>query len=352
MSAETSSRYSGSIPARASSASARRGAARGIALAGVDGSLHARERPVKRGRARALSRRQQGVAARQREPVRLADGRADLDPDRDVEVAHQALDHRRLLRVLLAEVRDVGADDVEQLGDHGRDAVEMAAAAVGALERLGHAADRHGGREARRVDLLGCGREQVVDPELGGELGVALGVTRVRGQVGRVVELGRVDEQRDDDDVALLARAPHQRQMALVERAHRRDETEPVLPARRGCASAARSSAIGCERLHAGWASRAAGDRCCRSRLTPRSGRARVAARARRTAGAGRRPPPATAARWRVTVASSPRATGPVSARSGPRSRPVLDGGADQRHEQLALEPGGGGRPARRPPRA
>ena len=46
------------------------------------------------------------------------------------------------------------------------------------------------------------GREQAVDAELGRQRAVPALVARVRGEVGRLVELGRVDEQRDDDDVA------------------------------------------------------------------------------------------------------------------------------------------------------
>ena len=60
-----------------------------------------------------------------------------LDAHGQVEVAHQAADDERLLRVLLAEEGHVGADHVQQLGDHGRDAVEVGDAAVLALERLG-----------------------------------------------------------------------------------------------------------------------------------------------------------------------------------------------------------------------
>ena len=64
-------------------------------------------------------------------------------------------------------------------------AVEVRAAAVGALERLGHPGHRHGRGEAGRIDLLDRRREQVVDADLSGELGVALGISRIRVEVGR-----------------------------------------------------------------------------------------------------------------------------------------------------------------------
>ena len=155
VSGETSARYSGSTPAaviaaRASAAIA--GASRsprGDRLAG--GLQRARQRQ----RALALAVAQAHVAARQRQPVGLADGRADLDPHGDVEVAHEPADDRDLLGVLLAEVRDVGPGDVEELRHDGRDAVEVRLPARRALQRRGDAGDADARREAGRVDRLG-----------------------------------------------------------------------------------------------------------------------------------------------------------------------------------------------------
>src|SRR3546814_1586560 len=54
----------------------------------------------------------------------------------EIEVARHAADDRELLPVLFAEDRDVGLHLIEQFGDDGRDAVEMAgtrgAAIIGA----------------------------------------------------------------------------------------------------------------------------------------------------------------------------------------------------------------------------
>ena len=47
-----------------------------------------------------------------------------------------------------------------------------------------------------------------------------------------LVELGRVDEQGHHHDLALLARAPDERQMSLVQRSHRGDEPDRVPRAR------------------------------------------------------------------------------------------------------------------------
>ena len=117
---------------------ARRLATRGgVALAGGDGGLGGLQRAAQGERALAVGAAQVGVAAGEREAVGLADGRADLDRDGHVEVAHEPADDERLLGVLLAEEGDVGPDHVQQLGDDGGDAVEVRGAAVRALERLG-----------------------------------------------------------------------------------------------------------------------------------------------------------------------------------------------------------------------
>ena len=87
--------------------------------------------------------------------------------------------------------------------------------------------------EALGVDLAHGRGEQHVDAELGGLGGVVGLGARVGGEVAGVVELGRVDEQRDDHGVLLLARRPHQRVVAGVEGAHRRHEPDrPALGAR------------------------------------------------------------------------------------------------------------------------
>ena len=101
-------------------------------------------------------------------------------------------------------------------------------------------ADRRG--EAVGVDLGDGGGEQHVDAELG-DRGVARLRARVGVEVAGLVELRRVDEQRDDDLVAALARGAHQRLVAGVERAHRRHEPD-ARPAARAAATCARTSAI------------------------------------------------------------------------------------------------------------
>ena len=110
---------------------------------------------------------------------------------------------------------------------------KWADAAVLALERLRDAADVHRGGEAGRVHLGELRREEQVGAGLGRQGAVAALVARVGRQVARLVELGRVDEERDDDLVARGARATDEAQMAVVQRAHGRDEADDALGASR-----------------------------------------------------------------------------------------------------------------------
>ena len=144
------------------------------------------------------------VARRQRQAVGLADGRAGDDLGRDREVARHLADDHDLLRVLLAEVGVLRADDAEQDGHHGRDAVEVAGPG-GALERPGERPDVDDGVEAGRVDLLDRRRPDEVDALGLADREVARLVARVALVVGRLVELARVDEDRDDRGRVVLA---------------------------------------------------------------------------------------------------------------------------------------------------
>ena len=66
-------------------------------------------------------------------------------------------------------------------------------------------------------------------PSLRRDLQVCALVHRIAVQVGRLAELGRVDEQAHHDRVASLSCAAEQRAMAAVQRPHRRDEPDPAV---------------------------------------------------------------------------------------------------------------------------
>ena len=108
----------------------------------------------------------------------------------------------------------------------------MAGPARRPLEGLADAADDHRRRCAVLVHLGRVRREQHIDAGALSDGRVARLVARIRLEIGGVVELRRVHEQRHDGDLAVDARAPHQRQVPLVEVSHRRYEADSgALPA-------------------------------------------------------------------------------------------------------------------------
>ena len=86
------------------------------------------QRAGQRERAPPLVGGQEPVAAGQREPVGVPDGRHPDDRRAQVEVVGHQPDQRQLLVVLLAEVGPPRADQVQQLGDDREHAGEVAGA--------------------------------------------------------------------------------------------------------------------------------------------------------------------------------------------------------------------------------
>ena len=155
-----------------------------------------------------LGRRQPCIARRQRQPVSLPDGFARHDLDRDVEIARHAADDMKLLEILLAEECQVGAGLQEQFCDDGGDAIEMAGPER-AAKALRHTIHRDHRREAVRIDLRSVRRVEKMRADGQKLLRIVMLGARIGGEIGRAVELFRVDEEGDDDPIgprAALAR--------------------------------------------------------------------------------------------------------------------------------------------------
>jgi|GEM_PF-5156961 len=140
-----------------------------------------------------------------------------------VEIAGHAADHGELLPVLFAEQRHVGQDLVEQLADHGGDAVEMAGAR-GAAEAVADARDRHVGGEALRIHRLDRRRPEERHAFRFQQRTVAFELARILVEILVGAELERVHEDRDDDVIGPFAGLAHKCQMAFMECAHGRNE--------------------------------------------------------------------------------------------------------------------------------
>ncbi|KEO91079.1 hypothetical protein EH32_01770 [Erythrobacter litoralis] len=175
----------------------------------------------------ALVGREIAIAARQREPVRLAHrGHAEDGIDMragEIEIARHGADDGELLEILLPEKRPVGLDLVEELGDHRRDPVEMSGSG-GTAQPLAHPLYRYAGRETGGIHRLDARRPEQRDP-------FCLEHRRILGKLAGIgvevlvrAELGGIDEDRGDDMVAMFARPADQREMPFVQRTHGRHQ--------------------------------------------------------------------------------------------------------------------------------
>ena len=151
--------------------------------------------------------------------------RAGTDhPDAEVEIARHLRHDPQLLKILLAEDRDIRPALGEQLADHGGDAAEevrpKAVLETGGGRTLGH----DPGGEAVRVHRLDVRIPDQVNL-LGGEFGdVGFPGARIGTEILRRRELRGVDEDRNDDFLRPAFRESHQRHMPVVKRSHGRHQ--------------------------------------------------------------------------------------------------------------------------------
>ena len=84
------------------------------------------------------------------------------------------------------------------------------------------------GCEALRIELARLRREEEIDALALGKPRILFLGPWVSGEVLVQVELRRVDEQGQNDDLAVGPRCTKQGQMSVMQRAHRRDEPNPL----------------------------------------------------------------------------------------------------------------------------
>src|SRR5271156_4998709 len=184
-------------------------------------------REAQRERVLTLGRREVGVARAHREAVFLAHDRHRHNLDIEVQIADHFLNRAQLLKILLAEDRQVRFDDVEQLGDHRRHPAEMARA-MRAAQTIRDVARVDRRLRVRRVHCSRLRREDDVDRHRLEHRAVALEVARIAREVLAGSKLGRIDEYRRDQDRRLATAFAHQRQMAVVQKAHRRHQRDSL----------------------------------------------------------------------------------------------------------------------------
>ena len=145
------------------------------------------------------------------------------DVNAQLEVRSEPAHDGELLVVLLAEQGHVRAGRGQQLGDHGRDAVEVPRS-CGAFHGLGQAGYPHRGGEPVRVHR--CGGRDEDDVDSFGIAGAQVVVERpwVVIEVAAFAELERIDEDRHDDGVSELSCSSDQLEVTAMQRSHRRDQ--------------------------------------------------------------------------------------------------------------------------------
>src|SRR5262245_65511207 len=80
------------------------------------------------------------------------------------------------------------------------------------------------GGEAFRIDLLDQRREDEINAEITADFLVALKWPRITAQVFLRAKLCRIDEDRHDNESAIVSSRTDERSMALVQRSHRRHQ--------------------------------------------------------------------------------------------------------------------------------
>lgn len=163
------------------------------------------------------------VTRAHREAVGLSHNWADSNFHRDIQIAHHAANNESLLGVLLAEESDVRLHDIEELEDDRAHAAKVAGAAE-AAEMLGERRFFDPGGEIGRVHIGGVRCKDQIYAFFCAGAAVGSEGTRVFLKVLFWTELRGVDEDGDDDPIAVATRGAYEGQVAFVQSAHGGDE--------------------------------------------------------------------------------------------------------------------------------
>ncbi len=161
------------------------------------------------------------VAGAHGEAILLPDHGAQGDLRAQLQVRDHAPDQDRLLEVLAAEDRHVGASQAQELRHHGEHSPEVSGP-VGAAEALGHRAGIHSdpGLTVGIDDPRVPGREDQVHPPLPGLLHVPLQIPGIGDEVLVGPELGGIHEDREDRRPGSLPGQINEGKVSLVQVSH------------------------------------------------------------------------------------------------------------------------------------
>ena len=131
-----------------------------------------------------------------------------------------------LLGVFLAEKGFVSPGNIHELRDDRRHAAEVDGTLSTAQLMSNVAVYVDVSAVPFRIHFSRFGMEHGVDADAFQLAAVFFKAARIGVEILVRPELGRVDEDRGDDDVTLFLRRPHEGQVAFVQGSHRRDEAD------------------------------------------------------------------------------------------------------------------------------
>ena len=142
-----------------------------------------------------------------------------MDAHGDVKLGEDGAQNSQLLGVLLSVERHVGTHQVDDLGAHERDAREMRGTRL-SFEDARDGSGIDGDRRGSRIHVLrGRGPHEVRSHRFE-RVHVRLQGSRIGVEVLSGSELGRVDEDRDDDVVGERVGLSHELQVPGVQGTH------------------------------------------------------------------------------------------------------------------------------------
>ena len=155
------------------------------------------------------------VSARKGQAIRLANGLTTDDLDPEAQIGRHASNHGELLEILRSEHGDMGSGRKKELRDDRGHTAKMTRP-IRPTQGLRQTIDIDPRNGPFRIEFLG--RRRPDDVDLGGAAGGQIGLhdPRITLEIARIIELGRVDEDRNDDPIRMLARFSNERKMSRM----------------------------------------------------------------------------------------------------------------------------------------
>src|SRR5439155_14529519 len=137
------------------------------------------------------------VATAQRQALGLADSWTADDLDRERKIRDELLDHDALLGIFLSKIGSRWLDQIEENRHDSRDSLEMTGPA-GPFQVISDRPHRDGAAKTDGVDRRQVGDKHQIDAALAKQSQVAIGVTRIGGEIFCWTKLEGIDKNTHD----------------------------------------------------------------------------------------------------------------------------------------------------------